>query len=67
MKSSDPTSAGPWWRELTPYHWFVFSMAALAWMFDCLDQQLFVLARDNAIRALMPPDTSITVLRENGA
>ena len=44
----------PWWRELTRYHWFVFAMAALAWMFDCLDQQLFILARDNAVKALSP-------------
>ena len=25
--------AGPWYRDLTPYHWFVFMVASLAWMF----------------------------------
>src|SRR5262249_40399281 len=35
----------PWWRLLTKYHWFVFAVAAIAWMADCLDQQLFNLAR----------------------
>jgi MFS family permease len=30
---------------LNRYQWFVFSVAAIAWMADCLDQQLFNLAR----------------------
>ncbi len=47
--------AQPWWRDLTPYHWFVFSMASLAWLFDCLDQQLFLLARGSAMKALLAP------------
>jgi len=42
-------------------------MAAAAWMFDCLDQQLFILARDNAVRALMPPDTDPLRLKELSA
>ncbi len=45
----------PWWRGLTPYHWFVFAMASLAWLFDCLDQQLFILARNSAMANLLPP------------
>ncbi len=53
--NSNPPSSGPWWRDLTPYHWFVFSMASLAWLFDCLDQQLFLLARASAMKALLPP------------
>jgi len=39
---------------MTSYHWFVFAMAALAWMFDCLDQQLFILARQSAMATLLP-------------
>jgi MFS family permease len=31
--------------DLNRYHWFVFAVAAIAWMADCLDQQLFNLAR----------------------
>lgn len=50
---SDPSL--PWWRQLTPYHWFVFTVATLAWLFDCLDQQLFLLARGSAMKALLPP------------
>ncbi len=52
MNAANPT--GPWWRGMTSYHWFVFSMAALAWLFDCLDQQLFILARNSAMTTLLP-------------
>jgi MFS family permease len=44
----------PWYRDLTPYHWFVFTVASLAWLFDCLDQQLFILARNKAMESLLP-------------
>jgi len=44
----------PWWRLLTREHWFVFTIASLAWFFDCLDQQLFNLARDGAMEQLLP-------------
>lgn len=47
-------NAAPWWRLFTREHWFVFSVASLAWLFDCLDQQLFNLARDGAMEALLP-------------
>ncbi len=44
-----------WTRELSGYHWFVFLVASAAWFFDCLDQRLFSLARNPALRDLMPP------------
>jgi MFS family permease len=42
---------------LNGYQWFVFIVAALGWLFDCLDQQLFNLARAPAISELLrvPP------------
>ncbi len=44
----------PWYRLLTRYHWFVFVVAALGWLFDTMDQQLFNLARVPAMRELLP-------------
>jgi MFS family permease len=44
---------GPWWKELTRYQWFVFTVASLGWLFDTMDQQLFNLARISAVRALL--------------
>jgi MFS family permease len=43
------TSSGPWYKELNSYHWFVFAVAALGWLFDTMDQQLFTLARPLAM------------------
>jgi MFS family permease len=52
-------TAQPWWKHLNSYHWFVFFVATAAWCFDCLDQQLFILARDNAVKALAPHMSSL--------
>src|SRR5688572_9007152 len=49
----------PWWRLLNRYHWFVLMVAALGWLFDCLDQQLFTLSRGRAMQALLPPGSNI--------
>ncbi len=38
--------------DLNRYQWFVFAVAAIAWMADCMDQQLFNLVRKTAITDL---------------
>ncbi len=49
-----PTPAlAPWYRELSGYHWFVLAVCTLGWLFDCLDQQLFNLARQPAVAELL--------------
>src|SRR3982751_2422607 len=48
-----PSGNQKWWRELTGYHWFVFVVAALGWLADCMDQQLFNLARVAAVSELL--------------
>jgi MFS family permease len=54
-RSADsPLETGPWYAEMTRYHWFVLMVAALGWLFDCLDQQLFILARPAAMKDLLP-------------
>jgi MFS family permease len=45
--------SGPWYKSLNRYHWFVFVVSALGWLFDCLDQQLFILARPAAMKDLL--------------
>src|SRR5947208_9869576 len=44
----------PWWKLLNRYHWFVFIVCSLGWLFDTMDQQLFNIARVPAVRALAP-------------
>lgn len=51
--SSSNSYKGPWYGEMTRYHWFVLMVAALGWLFDCLDQQLFILARPQAMADLL--------------
>ena len=40
-------------KDLNRYQWFVFCVAAIAWMADCMDQQLFNLARVMSLTDLL--------------
>jgi MFS family permease len=62
----------PWYKHLSRYHWFVLVVAALGWLFDTMDQQLFVLARPAAMKELIVPESSeedpkVTSLRQREA
>src|SRR4051794_41725040 len=59
LASGTSVLEGPWWRQLNRYHWFVFMVASLAWLFDCLDQQLFLLARNGAMKSLLAPGVDV--------
>ena len=52
-------SRTPWYQELNRYHWFVLIVAALGWLFDTMDQQLFNLARVPAIRELLTTSAGV--------
>src|SRR5262245_40152968 len=54
-------------RELTPYHWLVFVICCLAWDLECMDQQQFVLAKDDAVAYLMNLETKNSLVAENAA
>src|SRR5436853_7311168 len=49
-----PSTDGPWYKTLSGYQWFVFIVCCLAWDMDCMDQQLFNLARQPAMVELVP-------------
>src|SRR5436190_4075692 len=55
-------------KDLTGYQWFVFIVCCLAWDMDCLDQQLFVLARRPAMTDLVarvsPDDARVPEFRD---
>lgn len=44
----------PWWAELSRAHWWVLIVAVLGWLFDAMDQRLFILARTPALKDLLP-------------
>ncbi|NQU23127.1 MAG: MFS transporter [Candidatus Nealsonbacteria bacterium] len=43
----------PWYKEVTWYHWLVVIIASAGWLFDCMDQRIFILAREPALRELL--------------
>jgi MFS family permease len=56
------------WRSLgllNRYHWFVFVVAALAWILDCMDQQLFTVSRDAAVTELLGPSATKADVKEH--
>lgn len=43
----------PGHEPVTLYHWLVFVLAALGWLFDCMGQRIFVLSRQPALKELL--------------
>jgi MFS family permease len=41
---------------VTRYHWLVVIIASCGWLFDCMDQRLFILARESALTDLLSND-----------
>jgi len=51
-------------ERITLYHWLVVIIASAGWLFDCMDQRLFVLARESALRELLGPETASEVIKQ---
>ena len=45
-------------ERVTLYHWLVVIIASCGWLFDCMDQRLFVLARESALKDLLKNDAA---------
>ncbi len=39
--------------NVTLYHWLVVIIASCGWLFDCMDQRLFTMARESSLRELL--------------
>jgi MFS family permease len=44
---------------VTPYHWLVVIIASAGWLFDCMDQRLFILGRESALTDLLRHDPAL--------
>lgn len=66
-KSTAVDDGRPWYKLLNRYHWFVLIVAALGWLFDTMDQQLFNLARKPAITELLGAGASEADVAKYGA
>lgn len=45
-------------EAVTRYHWLVVIIASAGWLFDCMDQRLFILAREPALIELLGAATA---------
>jgi MFS family permease len=59
---SASSPAEPWWRLFNRHHWFIFTVASLSWLFDCMVQQVFNLSRDGAVDTLVADKSRTTEL-----
>ncbi len=52
--SSSPTAPTlRWYQGVTAYQWWVYIIAAAAWLFDCMDTRLFSMVRSPALAQLL--------------
>ncbi|MBN2508058.1 MAG: MFS transporter [Verrucomicrobia bacterium] len=56
-----PTTPGPGakggiFQGVTFYHWLVVIIASCGWLFDCMDQRLFTVAKESALKELLGSD-----------
>ncbi|MGH9311504.1 MAG: MFS transporter, partial [Vicinamibacterales bacterium] len=51
---------------VTPYHWLVVIIASAGWLFDCMDQRLFILARESALTELLGPTAAAAQVKQYG-
>ena len=57
--SAGTEKTGAWYKALNGYHWWVLIVASFGWMFDTMNQRIFVLSRGPAMRDLLPPSMSL--------
>jgi predicted MFS family arabinose efflux permease len=60
---SGPATFGASDEPVTVYHWLVVAVASLGWLFDCMDQRLFVLARESAMTDLLGADAAAAAVK----
>jgi MFS family permease len=52
---------------VTPYQWLVVIIASCGWLFDCMDQRIFILARESALKDLLRGDPAGLAVYKNYA
>lgn len=50
-------------EPVTMAHWLVVIIASCGWLFDCMDQRLFILARESALRELLGPTAAADAVK----
>lgn len=58
----DLEKKGGVFEGVTWYHWLVVIIASCGWLFDCMDQRLFVLSRESALKELLSGNDALKEL-----
>ena len=71
MHTSNPTEStavdkASVFEGVTFYHWLVVIIASCGWLFDCMDQRLFILAREPALTELMGAEVARDIIKQYG-
>jgi MFS family permease len=53
-----PQSRPSVFKDVTFYHWLVVIIASAGWLFDCMDQRLFTVAKESALKELLGSDAA---------
>ena len=51
-------------ETVTRYHWLVVIIASAGWLFDCMDQRLFILARESAMKELLGATAATAAVKQ---
>jgi predicted MFS family arabinose efflux permease len=51
-------------EQVTFYHWLVVIIASAGWLFDCMDQRIFILAREPALTELLGVSGSTAAVKQ---
>ncbi len=66
---TSPTLAPPETKvrePITAYHWLVIVIASAGWLFDCMDQRIFALTREPAMREILGAATPDALIKSWG-
>jgi MFS family permease len=50
-------------EPITAAHWMVVIIASCGWLFDCMDQRLFILGRESALTELLGPGAAAAQIK----
>jgi MFS family permease len=53
-------------ESVTFTHWLVVIIASCGWLFDCMDQRLFILARESAVKELLGATAAAADVKQIG-
>jgi MFS family permease len=63
VENSVSPKQGSLFEGVTAYHWLVVLIASFGWLFDCMDQRIFALSREPALKEVLGGAPADAVLK----